>query len=86
MVFTEVLVGVAMLAFGGALGALSSGVALGSLAGEFFFVLLPVIGTATIIVYVTLRSGEVKSAKSITGEIKRDLDKLVPTEEQSEEK
>lgn len=86
MLLTEILIGIAMLAFGGSLAALSAGVALGSQAGAFFFVLLPVIGTATIIVHVTLRSGEVKSAKSITREIAKDLNKLAPAEEPLEER
>ena len=82
-ILTEVLIGTAMLAFGGSLGALSSGVNLASVTGPFFYVLLPVVGTSTFIIHVALRSGEVKSAKSIAGEIVTDLSKIGPSEEQS---
>jgi hypothetical protein len=85
-VLTEVLIGIAMLAFGGSLGALSSGVTLSSSTGPFFYVLLPVLGTSTFIVHVALRSGEVKSAKSIAQEIVADLSKIGPAEEKSEDR
>jgi len=77
-IMTEVLLAIGTLAIGGALSAAAAGVRLESDGGLWFFVVLPVVGAASIVAFILLRYHEAKSVGRASSDVIAEIDEITP--------